>query len=272
MRICSRAVEIDPYYAQAWALLAIAQSNLRYGFGQEVDDGVAAAHTALSIDPAIAEAHCPMVRRLEEQRRYDEAVTLIEKALRLDPDSWEVNKEAARLCMAQRRIAEAASHYEKAVAVMETDFHAWGLLVTCYFALGQSDSARYAAEMALTQADRVLAEDPSNGAALGITASALVVLGQKDRANERIERALLIDPDNLNMRYNFACALATAGDSEAAIRMLAPALRRSSRVMLRLTETDPDFDGIRDDPRFQKMLADAKKRLGIEEETVRAAQ
>ena len=34
MRICGRAVEIDPYYAQAWALLAIAQSSLRYGFGQ----------------------------------------------------------------------------------------------------------------------------------------------------------------------------------------------------------------------------------------------
>jgi adenylate cyclase len=31
MRICSRAVEIDPYYAQAWPLLAIAQSSLRYG-------------------------------------------------------------------------------------------------------------------------------------------------------------------------------------------------------------------------------------------------
>ena len=30
MRICSRAVEIDPYYAQAWALLAIVQSSLRY--------------------------------------------------------------------------------------------------------------------------------------------------------------------------------------------------------------------------------------------------
>ena len=34
MRICSRAVEIDPYYADAWALLALAQSSLRYGFGQ----------------------------------------------------------------------------------------------------------------------------------------------------------------------------------------------------------------------------------------------
>ena len=69
MRICSKAVEIDPYYAQAWALLAIAQSNLRYGFGQQVDDGYAAAHTALAIDPSIAEAHCAMARRFEEKGR-----------------------------------------------------------------------------------------------------------------------------------------------------------------------------------------------------------
>src|SRR4051812_36041129 len=64
MRICKRAVELDPYYAQAWALLAIAQSSLRYNFGQQqVDDGHAAAHTAIAIDPTIAEAHLPMFKR-----------------------------------------------------------------------------------------------------------------------------------------------------------------------------------------------------------------
>ena len=69
MRICGRAVEIDPYYADAWALLAIAQSSLRYGFGSEVDDGFAAAHAALAIDPSIAEAHLPMFKRLQERGR-----------------------------------------------------------------------------------------------------------------------------------------------------------------------------------------------------------
>src|SRR5215218_2071173 len=128
MRICSRAVEIDPYYAQAWALLAIAQSNLRYGYDRDVDDGYAAAHAAIAIDPTIAEAHCPMARRLEERQRYAEALTKIETALRLDADSWEVNKEAARLYMLHHQIDDARRHYEKAVEVMESDFHAWALL------------------------------------------------------------------------------------------------------------------------------------------------
>ena len=73
MRICRRAVEIDPYYAKP-ALLAIAQSSLRYGFGQQVDDGYVAAHTALAIDPNIAEALCAMVRRCQEKCRDEDAL------------------------------------------------------------------------------------------------------------------------------------------------------------------------------------------------------
>ena len=39
-------------------------------------------------------------------------------------------------------------------------------------------------------------------------AGGLAALGETDRAREWMERAMLIDPDNLNMRYNFACMLA----------------------------------------------------------------
>ncbi|MDP9198311.1 MAG: TIR domain-containing protein, partial [Pseudomonadota bacterium] len=97
MRICSRTVQLDPYYGQAWALLAFAQSTLRYCFGAEVDDGFAAAHAALSVDSNIAEAHCTMARRFEERLQFAEANAKMETALRLDPDSWDVNKEIARV-------------------------------------------------------------------------------------------------------------------------------------------------------------------------------
>jgi adenylate cyclase len=266
MRICSRAVEIDPYYAQAWALLAMAQSNLRYAFRCEIDDGYAAAHTALAIDAEIAEGHLPMLRRFEDRRRYDSADAEIETALRLDPDSWEVNKEAARVMMRHRRLEDAAKHLEKAVAQMETDAHAWARLVTLHRALGNRAAMKVAAEMTVAQAEQVLSHDPSNGAAMSFGALAHAALGQSDRAREWIERALLVDPDNLSMRYNFACAFAAfLDDKESALRHLERSLLTAGAFHLSLIESDPDLDSVRDEPRFKSMLAKAKKRLGIEE-------
>jgi adenylate cyclase len=265
MRICSRAVEIDPYYAQAWALLGIAQSNLRYGFGQEVDDGFAAAHTALAIDPSIGEAHCAMARRLEERGRTDEALAELQKGLRLNPDSWELNKALANFFIFRGQVREAKEYFEKATALMDSDYHAWGMLMSCNFGLGDSGAALEAAKMTLEQVEQVLSHDPSNGAALSFGVSALAVLGERERAHEWMERALLIDPDNLNMRYNFACTLARdLGDRDAALRMLESSVSRL-RGSIGNVEFDPDLDCLRDDPRFRKIIADAKKRLGVPE-------
>jgi adenylate cyclase len=262
MRICSRAVEIDPYYAQAWALLAIAQSNLRYGFSYQVDDGVVAANAALAIDPNIAEARCAMARRLEEQGRKDEALAELHKGLELNPDSWELNKALANFHMARGDIAEATRHFIKAAEVTESDYHAWGMLMSCHRGLGDVEAGLRAAKMTLQQVEQVLAQDPSNGAAISFGVSALAGLGEVDRAREWMDRALLIDPDNLNMRYNFACALACdIGDRDAALVMLESVLSRT-RGSFANAEHDPDFASLRDDPRFQKIMRDAKIRLG----------
>jgi len=264
MRICSRAVEIDPYYADAWALLAIAQSSLRYGFGRDMDDGFAAAHAAIAIDPSIAEAHLPMVKRAQQRGNIDEAAKEMEAAIRLGPESWEVNKEAGRYYLMQRDVPAATRHYEKAVELVDGDFHAWAMLSTCYLALGDRAKLRGAAKMMVSESQCAVAEDPSNGAALGILAGGYALLGEVERTREWIDRALLIDPDNLNMRYNFACVLSGfVGDNEAALKMLQSAISRAGEYQVRITETDTDFDAIRDDPRFKAMIADAKKRLGM---------
>ena len=49
----------------------------------------------------------------------------------------------------------------------------------------------------------------------------LAALGEVHRAKEWIDRALLLDPENISMRYNLACALAVQlKEPEAAIDVL----------------------------------------------------
>jgi adenylate cyclase len=77
-----------------------------------------------------------------------------------------------------------------------------------------------------------------------------------------MSRALLIDPDNANMRYNFACALASQlNDPDGAIDLLGPLFERISIGLLNHAKADPDLDSVRNDPRFKEMVAAAEERL-----------
>ena len=64
VRICEQALSIDPDYAQAWALMAFAQSQLRFWHGRDAH-ALPAAERALAIDPNLAEAvrQGPLLRR-----------------------------------------------------------------------------------------------------------------------------------------------------------------------------------------------------------------
>ena len=267
MRICSRAVEIDPYYADAWALLAMAQSSLRYSFGRDdVDDGFAAANAALSIDPEIPQARLPIVKRHQHRGNQEKAAAEMEAAIRLGGDSWEVNKEAGRFFLLLRDVPTATGHYEKAVELMEGDFGAWAMLSTCYMALGDQAKLRQAAEMMVSKSQLAVKEDPSNGAALGILAGGHALLGNEEKTREWIDRALLVDPENLNMRYNFACVLAAfLGDKDGAIKMLESTIPMAGPLQVRIADSDTDLDCLRDDPRFRKLMEQARKRVGMEQ-------
>ena len=264
VRFCSQATLLDPNYADAWALMALAQAELRFWHGKE-ENALPAAERALAINPDLPEAHCIKARYLEDEGRAEEAEQQIKTALKLDPDSWEVNREAARMLFRHGHLREAIPYFEKAASLMDTDWHNPGMLITCYKAVGDKTKLRQAARTTLERAERAIANDPTNGPALAIGATALAMFGEEDRAREWIRRALLLDPDNVSMRYNLACTLVMElDDHDAALDLLQPYFERvSTTTHLRHLEADPDFDPIRDNPRFREMLAAAKQRLGM---------
>jgi adenylate cyclase len=267
-RLCLRATEIDPDYALAWALMAQALSQLGLAAAGGEGDGLAAAERALALDPNLAEAYAARARLLVDRGSTEEAEADAQTALRLDPESYEAQIAMATLRYHQGRFAEAVVHYEKTTALAESDPTSPGMVVSCRMALGDAAGARRAAQVTLERAERVLARDALSGTAMGFGADALLVLGQTERAREWMERALLFDPENWTMRYNFVCALAiNAHDLEGALAMLGPCFddRQLAHGRLRHARIDPDLDPLRDDPRFQAMIAGAEARLAAKD-------
>ncbi len=261
-RLTRRAVDLDPGYALAWALTAQAQYNLQRRHGRAGDGGQAALDSALALNPDLAEARAIKARRLSHVGQQEAASAEIAAALRLDPESWEVNNHAGHISYNQGQLADAARHFEKAATLSETDLKAIQMLVSSYLALGDEENTRRAARIAVARAEKAVAQDGSNGYAMGVGVTALAALGEAERAKAWMDRALMIDPDNLRIRYNFACSLATSlADPEAALNMLGPVLERDVGGLVKAAPTDPDFAGLRDDPRFQAMIAAAEARL-----------
>ncbi|HWD66688.1 MAG TPA: hypothetical protein VG227_01890, partial [Caulobacteraceae bacterium] len=262
IRLTRRATEVDPTYARAWSLMAIAQTSLFFRYGRAGDNGLAAAEQALELDPDLAEPHTVRARHLREQGKDEEARAEVDVALSLDPESFEVNLSAGYVNFRQHRFEDAVRFYDKAAQLVETDYMAAGTLQSCYVALGDKAGVERAARMTLARAEAALKEDKSNGSAMGFGAVALAALGETERAQSWMERALLIEPDNLNMRYNFACALCLSPDgTEAAVEMMAPVLATTTLMWLNHIRIDPDLATIAENPRFKALIGAAESRL-----------
>ena len=261
IRLCRGALDIDPGYAQAWALMALAQISLRFYCDQIDGDAGESAARALAIDPTIAEAYAVRARLFAEDGRFDEANREIGRALELGPDSWEVNREAARVARTQKKIEEAKRFYQRAVSIIDSDYHSWTMFVVCCRALNDREGVMAGAAKMVSESAKALKEDPSNGAALGIQAGGHAILGNRDKAMETIRRALLINPENVNMRYNFACVLSGYLDEQdAALKLLEPVLEEAGEWLVKSASIDPDLSGLHGDPRFIALLSKAEER------------
>src|SRR5262249_6237271 len=253
IRLGRRALEIDPQYARAWALIAVCQSALRVR-GEEGDSGLAAADKALALDATLPEAHAARARVLADLGRFDEAIAAHEESLRLEPDSPEARFNYGRTCFLLGRHEDAVEHFERSAALSETSFGSLSFMAQIYQTLGRDADARNAARRALERIEREIQAHPDNALAMSFGVGLLVLLGQKERAREWISRTLIVEPDDVVIRFNLACSLAQMGEAEEALDLLEASVSRMAAIVDWI-KNDAELAPLRGHPRYQALVA-----------------
>jgi len=255
IRLCQEAVDLDPAYGRAWALMATSKAGLARFSSAADGDGWTEVERALALDPSLAEAHAAKSSLLRGRGDLAAAWTEAKTALALDRDSHFANLQVGLSALAQRQYAEAIGYFEAAAAIDEDDGASLFMTLQCHEALDDPAGARAAAQRAIERLERAVAQEPDNGGILAFGVGALAVLGDVDRARDWGRHALVIDPDDPNLRYNLACAMVRLKDVDYALELLDASFDLSGGGMAPAARDDSDLDPLREDPRFQEIMA-----------------
>jgi adenylate cyclase len=255
-RLFTRAADLDPNYARAYAGIADCDSALHAWHGAEIslEALFATCAKALALDPNLAEAHASHGLALSTIGRHNDAVAEFERAIALDPNSYEGHYFYARHSFAAGDLEKAVELYERCTDINPDDYRSPLLVMNALHSLGRHDEEAKLAEVGLERAERALRLHPENSDPAQLGAIALIALGQHERAKEWADRALAIDSDDNNALYNVACVYSLLGESDRAIDLLEPYLQKVGPLMRSWFKNDSDFDPIRNHPRYETLL------------------
>lgn len=287
-KLFAQAIQADPNYAAAYAGLADAYV-LADAWGGDLPDprlsaprAKEAAERALALDETSPEAHTSLAwLRLTWDWDWPGAEREFQRALDLNPGYVNAHRWYAHELMALGRAEAAYAHSQAALELAPTDVTA-----NAQMAWHQLFARRYPA--AIAQAQRALEFDPDYTPAQRVLGLAYLHAGGYDEACAEFQREAQHSREDLTAlaylarchaaahrvaqargilvrlereaahRYVSAAAIAAIhaalGDREAALHWLERACDEHASALIYLN-VDPVFDPLREEPRFQAIVA-----------------
>jgi adenylate cyclase len=209
---------------------------------------------ALSLNDQLAEAHASRGLALSIEKRFEESTAEFDRAMELDPNSFEAHYLSARSSFTQGKFERAAELFERAAQISPEDHQSLILLIQIYRSLGRDSEKYNAARRAIERIERELVLHPEDPRPAYMGIAALIELGENDRAREWIGRALVVGADDPLTQYNVACGYTKLGDTEEALDLLERMLPKVGEEIKMWIKHDSDFEALHGHPRFQRLL------------------
>jgi Tfp pilus assembly protein PilF len=207
---------------------------------------VASFERALALNPSDAMAHHDFAWALVALQRFDEAVAHITRARDLDPLSPRANSDIGWLYLQTRQPSEALRACRQTLAIDPNSIEAQQCLERAHLQRGELTDAIAAARNVAARGSAplpALFTDPSTS---------------EDRMRAlwrwRLDRVLAAARERYVNPYTIAMHYAVLGENAAALARLEQAYGERVGIMV-LLPTDPVFDALRTDARFQKLIA-----------------
>jgi tetratricopeptide (TPR) repeat protein len=242
-----RALRLDPSLSSAHAALAITASLYRWRF----EEAEAHLRRAVELNPRDPEPLILLGRLYGTLRKYGDAVAAFKQAQSVDPLSVGAHAWFASLLNAMGRYDEAVLEARAGIDLSPDNPAARRWLGDARLATGRADAA-------LVEYRLGLAASPTNVRLRSGEARALVALGKVDEARAAVKN-LEREAQSRHIRAEEVAAIYVAlGDKDRAFQWLERAADDHSSGIAYI-ELFPQFDPIRSDPRFKKLL----RRVGL---------
>ena len=224
-----QAIELDPEYAEAWAQLSIAESEL-YFYGEETTERLErarrAAETAVRLRPELGEAHSALgLFYYFCLQDFDRALLELDEARKRSPNDGNVIFYIALVKRRQGKLEESIDLQKRATVFDPRNPEIWSNLARSY--RGQRDFA-----MAREMFDRALAVSPDEVQFIAEKAETYRAEGNLDAAE-----SLLRGKDIANNQFLFgeitACLVSRRRFDEA-VEMLSKSLVQNKETSSRL--------------------------------------
>ncbi len=259
-----KAIELNPRLSQAHQLLGGAYNSIgRY------DEAIASIKQALRLDPDNSSAHMSLARAYWIGKgMIDEGIKELERAVSINPEAGYAYLQLGTLYVLTGKYERAESACRKAVVLQEQFISgkqglqvvgAYARLGYVYYRQGRYQEAirEYQREMEFLSSsdhalrDRSLIElNQKLGAAYLRSGSLEEAARYFKHALKKYEERVAKGADDPYTKYYVACLHALKGDADNAIKQLSDTMAHLGPLNALRARTDPDFDSIRDDPRF----------------------